>query len=78
MVLTLYRIFCFCFQMCNRLPEIKKSGDAGIFPVYYSLNINALVGETRNFRGGTKFPISNLRSLCRMVDVTCLITGCLQ
>ena len=23
--------------MCNRLPEIKKSGDAGIFPVYYSL-----------------------------------------
>ena len=24
--------------MCNRLPEIKKNGDAGIFPVYYSLN----------------------------------------
>ena len=23
--------------MCNRLPEIKKNGDAGIFPVYYSL-----------------------------------------
>ena len=23
--------------MCNRLPEIKKTGDAGIFPVYYSL-----------------------------------------
>ena len=23
--------------MCNRLPKIKKSGDAGIFPVYYSL-----------------------------------------
>ena len=38
MVLTLYRIFCFCFQMCNRLPEINKNGDAGIFPVYYSLN----------------------------------------
>ena len=38
MVLTLYRIFCFCFQMCDRLPEIKKNGDAGIFPVYYSLN----------------------------------------
>ena len=37
MVLTLYRIFCFCFQMCNRLPEIYKNGDAGIFPVYYSL-----------------------------------------
>ena len=37
LVLTLYRIFCFCFQMCNRLPEIKKNGDAGIFPVYYSL-----------------------------------------
>ena len=24
--------------MCNRLPEINKNGDAGIFPVYYSLN----------------------------------------
>ena len=23
--------------MCNRLPEIYKNGDAGIFPVYYSL-----------------------------------------
>ena len=23
--------------MCNRLPEIMKNGDAGIFPVYYSL-----------------------------------------
>ena len=23
--------------MCNRLPEINKNGDAGIFPVYYSL-----------------------------------------
>ena len=23
--------------MCNRLPEIIKNGDAGIFPVYYSL-----------------------------------------
>ena len=27
----------FCFQMCNRLPEVMKNGDAGIFPVYYSL-----------------------------------------
>ena len=27
--------------MCNRLPEIYKNGDAGIFPVYYSLNIAA-------------------------------------
>ena len=27
----------FCFQMCNRLPEIMKNGDAGIFFVYYSL-----------------------------------------
>ena len=26
--------------MCNRLPEIKKNGDAGIFPVYYSLKHN--------------------------------------
>ena len=25
--------------MCNRLPEIYKNGDAGIFPVYYSLKI---------------------------------------
>ena len=25
--------------MCNRLPEIKKNGDAGIFPVYYSLKV---------------------------------------
>ena len=25
--------------MCNRLPKIKKSGDAGIFPVYYSLKM---------------------------------------
>ena len=25
--------------MCNRLPEIKKSGDAGMFPVYYSLKV---------------------------------------
>ena len=30
----------FCFQMCNRLPEIMKNGDAGIFPVYYSLKKN--------------------------------------
>ena len=37
LVLTLYRIYIFCFQMCNRLPELMKSGDAGIFPVYYSL-----------------------------------------
>ena len=38
LVLTLYRICYFCFQMCNRLPELMKNGDAGIFPVYYSLN----------------------------------------
>ena len=37
LVLTLYRIYIFCFQMCNRLPELMKSGDAGIFPVHYSL-----------------------------------------
>ena len=37
LVLTLYRIYIFCFQMCNRLPEMMKDGDAGIFPVYYSL-----------------------------------------
>ena len=27
----------FCFHMCNRLPEIMKNEDAGVFPVYYSL-----------------------------------------
>ena len=37
LVLTLYRIYIFFFQMCNRLPGLMKSGDAGIFPVYYSL-----------------------------------------
>ena len=30
-------VFLFCFRMCNRLPEMLKNGDAGIFPVYYSL-----------------------------------------
>ena len=38
LVLTLYRMYFFCFQMCNRLPEMMNNGDAGIFPVYYSLN----------------------------------------
>ena len=38
LVLTLYRIYIFCFQMCSRLPEMMKNGDAGIFLVYYSLN----------------------------------------
>ena len=38
LVLTLYHIISYCFQMCNRLPELIKNGDAGIFPVYYSLN----------------------------------------
>ena len=28
--------------MCNRLAEMMKNGDAGIFPVYYSLNEPAL------------------------------------
>ena len=37
LTLTLYRIYFFCFQMYNRLPEMMKNGDAGIFPVYYSL-----------------------------------------
>ena len=40
LVLTLYRMHFFCFQMCNCLPEIMKIGDAGIFPVYYSLKEN--------------------------------------
>ena len=38
LVLTLFRMYFFCFQMCNRLPEMMKNGDAGIFPLYYSLN----------------------------------------
>ena len=29
--------FFFFFQMCNRLPELIKNVDAGIFSVYYSL-----------------------------------------
>ena len=29
----------FCFQMCNRLHELMKNGYAGIFPVYYNLNV---------------------------------------
>ena len=37
LVLTLYRMYIFCFQMCNRLAEMMENGDAGIFPVYYSL-----------------------------------------
>ena len=36
-VRTLYRIYIFCFQMCNRLPEMMKNGDTEIFPLYYSL-----------------------------------------
>ena len=42
MVLTLYRMYIFCFQMCNRLPELMKNEDAGIFPVYYSLKLDSL------------------------------------
>ena len=37
LVLTFYRIYIFCFQMCKHLPELMKNGGAGIFPVYYSL-----------------------------------------
>ena len=37
LVLTLYRMHFLCTQMCNSLPEMMKNGDAGIFPVYYSL-----------------------------------------
>ena len=45
LVLTLYRIYIFCFQMCNRLPELRKHGDTGIFPVYYSLNLRTVDAE---------------------------------
>ena len=37
LVLTLYRMHFLCFQMCSRLPEMMKNGDAGRFPVYHSL-----------------------------------------
>ena len=40
LVLTLYRTYIFCFQMCNRLPELMKSGDARIFHVYYILRMS--------------------------------------
>ena len=33
--------------MCNRLPEIKKNGDAGIFPVYYSLKYGMFLRTVR-------------------------------
>ena len=39
LVVTLYRIYFLGFQMCKRLPELMKNGDAGIFPVYYSLKL---------------------------------------
>ena len=45
LVLTLYRIYIFCFQMCNRLPEIMKNGDAAIFPVFYSLKYDLLLNR---------------------------------
>ena len=38
--------------MCNRLPEINKNGDAGIFPVYYSLN---LLNSIHNVKGEKVF-----------------------
>ena len=36
LVLTLYRICIFCFQICKRLVNLMKNGDARIFPFYYS------------------------------------------
>ena len=43
--------------MCNRLPEINKNGDAGIFPVYYSLNFclvsDSSIGELESIVGCT-------------------------
>ena len=54
LVLTLYRMHFFCFQMCsNRLPEMMKNGDAGIFPVYYSLKSRSgLYSVLSNIRTG--------------------------
>ena len=55
LILTLYRLHFFCFQMCNRLPEMMKNGDAGIFPVYYSLKekskqMYSVMGEKTNVK----------------------------
>ena len=50
--------------MCNRLPEINKNGDAGIFPVYYSLKtalstrFSLSMEMSRLTRDGTAEPIS--------------------
>ena len=49
LVLTLYRMHFFCFQMCNHLPEMMKNGDAGIFPVYHSLNDREFKSENKSF-----------------------------
>ena len=40
--------------MCNRLPEINKNGDAGIFPVYYSLKRAVLLERTVATERATK------------------------
>ena len=49
LVLKLYRIYIFCFQMCNCLLELMKHGDAGIFSVYYNLKaIRTIVQLARN------------------------------
>ena len=70
LVLTLYRIYIFCFQMCNRLPELMKNGDAGIFPVYYSLK-HALTSRevtvgyiSQNFPLGVSMGVRVVRRPC--------------
>ena len=56
--------------MCNRLPEINKNGDAGIFPVYYSLKavvntVGGLLASRRVFscsRWGFFVPIRQIQT----------------
>ena len=54
LVLTLYRMYFFCFQICNRLPEMMKNGEAGIFPIYCSLkecDVGFQIEHARKNRG---------------------------
>ena len=51
--------------MCNRLPEINKNGDAGIFPVYYSLKSlgKARLKQTRTMKQFLEYSKGNNATL---------------
>ena len=53
--------------MCNRLPEINKNGDAGIFPVYYSLKQTSHYGGNQYRTHFKRLFIT--RSIRKNVDV---------